>query len=363
MPNKKRIAILPGDGIGPEIMKQGVRMLKLLQEPFDMELTFVEGSIGAAALKEYGTPLPQETLQCIQDTDAVLVGPVGDPAFEDQPEHLRPEQALVDLRIALGAFANMRSVRIYNKAVDSGDSTRVRNVDFNIIRDMRKGRYWREHLAFQGMAPGETRKPDYRLPEVTRTATQAFRIARNRKKNITVVYPAKGEGIGEWLELVAGIAAKHPDVQVDQMTTAACLDALEKDPFHFDVILSECTTTAAINDFTLKMTEKEGMLSSIVFGKKQPLIQPVHSTEGHLAGKNIANPIAMFYSVGMICEYAFGRPLAARNVEEAITTIMCRESQFSGKPIKSGKGKGTEEFSQYVFDEIRQSLSMPFLTV
>ncbi len=365
MQRRKRIMLLPGDGIGPEVMQQAVKLLKSLEEPFDLKFELEEALIGGASLEKYGVPLTKETLEKCKSADAVLLGPVGSPAFDKNPEHLRPEQALVDLRIGLGAFCNLRSTHLINYLPQHlpATSTIAKNVNFFVIQTLRGGYYYRESASKNSVWETHPKKSNFTRGEILRVAIKAFDLARIRKRKLTAISDLSTPTSSRfWRSIVEEVAAEYPDVTLDFLTRDDIVLSLSKNPFDFDVIFSESRYAKAVNIAAGKLAESKGTLASACLGDGVSIFQPVHRTEQVIVGKNLANPIAMMNSVTLMLQYSFNMPLAAKNVEEAISVVLARGFHTIDMPVTNGITVGTEELVQHVLEEIHHCLGAPFLT-
>jgi 3-isopropylmalate dehydrogenase len=355
MPEKKRLVILPGDGVGPEVMEQGVELLKALQEPFGLHLEFEECPIGGAALRQFGAPLPPETLKKCRAADAVLLGAVGAPGFEKNPPHLQPDHALVELRTGLQAFCGIRSVRINNVSPpNSPKSTSVKNIDFVIIRDLQEGLYFEEYA-------GETKENPlasaaYQEQNIQRVARKAFQLAGIRRRKVLAVDTAHKDGVSRWWRaIVRETSREFPFTIIEHQFLENCLEDLQYNPFRFDVILAEPKHGKVIIDMAQKLIGQGDTLASACLGEGVSIYQPVHRAAPEIAGKNIANPIAIIHCAAMMLQYSFHRPLAAQNIEEAIAAVEARSSL--GKKIEM------RELGRKVLEEVMHHLSsQPIMT-
>lgn len=365
MHRRKRIMLLPGDGIGPEVMRQAVKLLKALEEPFDLTFDIEEALVGGASLEKHGVPLTPETLEKCKSADAILLGPVGAPAFEKNPEHLRPEQALVELRSGLGAFCNIRSTHLTNYLPRRfpPTSTIAKDVDFVVMQTLRNGNYYREFANKNAVWETHPKKSNFTRDEILRVALKAFDLARFRKRKLTAVSDVSTPTSSRfWRSIVEEVAAEYANVRLNFLSREDAVENLNNNPFDFDVIFSESRYAEALNKAAGKIVESKGMIASACLGDGVSIFQPVHRTEQKIVGKNLANPIAMMNSVTLMLQYSFNMPLAARNVEEAISVVLARGYHTLDMVVTNGVTVGTEELVQRVLDEVSHCLGAPILT-
>lgn len=316
-----KIAILPGDGVGPEVTREAVRVLKDVAPVYGLEIEIVEGRIGGVAIRETGSPLPDETLEICADADAVLLGAVGDPEFDHLPPDKRPEIGLLGLRKALGGFANLRPAKAVPALIDSSPLRRevFEGTDLLIVRELLGGIYFGEPRAFVDERRSAYNTMRYSVEEIERVARVAFESARGRKNKVTSVDKANVLETSQlWRETVTRVAKDHPGVQLEHLFVDACAMHLVTNPTRFDVILTENLFGDILSDEAAVLTGSLGMLSSATIGGKIDLYEPVHGSAPDIAGRNIANPIGAIASVAMMLRYTFKNEAAARTVEDAI---------------------------------------------
>jgi 3-isopropylmalate dehydrogenase len=300
------ITILPGDGIGPEVMAQSLRLLEVIGKKEDVTFNLEEGLIGAVAIDKTGNPLPDETISMCERSDAVLMGAVGHPKYDLDPRaKVRPEQGLLKIRKSLGLFANIRPIATYdllNPASPLKDHL-VKGVDFVVYRELTGGIYFGQK--------GRRRDGkeafdhcDYTAEEIRRIAEMAFEAARNRRRKLTLVDKANVlETSRLWRETVQAMAGKYPDVKLDFMFVDAAAMRIIQNPASFDVVLTENMFGDILTDEASVITGSIGMLPSASVGSSAALFEPIHGSFPEGAGKNIANPFAMILSMGMMFGY------------------------------------------------------------
>lgn len=327
MAKTKQIAVLPGDGIGPEIMDEAVKVLKCVERKFGYSFSFEYGLIGGAALDETGKPLPEETLQLSKQADAVLLGAVGGAKWDNNPSHLRPEKALLELRKALQLYANLRPAAPHEALIANSALKEdvVRGVDLMVVRELTGGLYFGEKKR-ERTADGETAVDTliYHEHEVERIARRAFDIARLRRKHLTSVDKANVlESSRLWRAVIERVAADYPDVTLEHMLVDNCAMQLVSCPTAFDVIVTENMFGDILSDEAAILTGSIGMLPSASIGEGHVgLYEPVHGSAPDIAGQGIANPIATILSVAMMMKYSFADEEASAAIEQAVHAVL-----------------------------------------
>ncbi len=303
---KLSITLLPGDGIGPEVTRQAVRVLERIAWRFGHELTFEERDIGGVAWQKHGHVLPEETLRTCLAADAVLLGAVGSPEFD----HLRPEAGLLALRRALGGFANLRPAFCHESLVGASPLRPeiVRGADVLIVRELLGGIYY-----------GEA----YTKPEIERVARIAFEIARTRRRKVTSVDKANVLASSRfWRETVTAVAAEYADVELEHMYVDACAMHLVTNPRRFDVLLADVMFGDILSDEASAFAGSLGMLPSAAIGGKVDLYEPVHGSAPDIAGRNVANPFGAIASAAMLLRYTAHLEEEARAIEYAMASVL-----------------------------------------
>ena len=317
----KKIAVLPGDGIGPEIVEQAVKVLKALGCDFEMEYA----DVGGVAYANHGHPLPEATLKLAKESDAILFGAVGDFKYDHLERHLRPEQAILGLRKALGLFANLRPAKCF-KELTSASTLReevVSGLDLVIVRELTGDIYFGtprgRRTAPDGNFPGAPEAFDtmrYTVPEVERIARVAFEAARKRRGKVTSVDKANVLETSQlWRDTVIEVAKQYPDVTLEHMYVDNAAMQLVRAPKALDVVLTGNIFGDILSDI--------GMLASASLNdKKQGLFEPSHGSAPDIAGKNIANPIATVLSAAMMLRYSFDMNAEADAIERAVEKVL-----------------------------------------
>lgn len=325
----KKIAVLPGDGIGPEIVEQAVKVLKALGCDFEMEYA----DVGGVAYANLGHPLPEATLKLAKESDAILFGAVGDFKYDHLERHLRPEQAILGLRKALGLFANLRPAKCF-KELTSASTLReevVSGLDLVIVRELTGDIYFGtprgRRTAPDGNFPGAPEAFDtmrYTVPEVERIARVAFEAARKRRGKVTSVDKANVLETSQlWRDTVIEVAKEYPDVTLEHMYVDNAAMQLVRAPKALDVVLTGNIFGDILSDEASMLTGSIGMLASASLNdKKQGLFEPSHGSAPDIAGKNIANPIATVLSAAMMLRYSFDMNDEADAIEKAVEKVL-----------------------------------------
>ena len=356
---KKKIAVLPGDGIGPEVTAQAVKVLKVIAEKFQHEFIFEEALIGAIAIDKTGNPFPEETLALCKSSDAILFGAIGDPKYDNDPgAKVRPEQGLLAMRKALGLFANIRPVSTYKYLANASPlkAELVDGVDFVVYRELTGGIYFGE----KGRSEDRNSAFDtcsYTKEEVLRITKLAFEAAKGRRKLVTLVDKANVlETSRLWRETVKEYALGFPEITLDFMFVDNAAMKIIQQPKYFDVVLTENMFGDIITDEASVITGSLGMLPSASVGSKVALYEPIHGSYPQAAGKNIANPNAAILSAAMLLETSFGLNDEAAAIRKAVEETL--NSGYVTVDINATKNYGTIE----VGDKIAAFIQSAFIT-
>lgn len=336
---KKKIAVLPGDGIGPEIVEQAVKALKSIEKKFQHEFELEYGLIGAAAIDATGNPYPDKTHALCTGSDAILFGAIGDPKYDNDPSaKIRPEQGLLKMRSALGLYANIRPVKSYDALLDASPlkTERVQGVDFVVVRELISGIYFGKP---RGRSEDQSIAYDtcvYTREEILRITEKAFQFAKNRKKKVTLLDKANVLATSRlWREVVTEYAKNHPDIELEcNYIDSAAMEVITK-PKKFDVILTENLFGDIISDEASVIAGSLGILPSASIGSTIGLYEPIHGSYPQAAGKNIANPMATILSAAMLLEYSFGMLEESNAIVQAVDRAM--QEGFVTEDINNGK--------------------------
>lgn len=315
-----KIAVLSGDGIGPEVILQAKKALYAIGVVYDHEFVFEDALIGAIAIDKTGNPLPEQTLNLCLNTDAVLFGAIGDPKYDSNPDaKLRPVHGLLKLRQALGLFVNVRPIKPYNDLLDLSPLKRkiIEGTDFVIFRELSGGSYFCEKkLNEEGTVASDL--CEYSEEEIARVTHLAFKTAQKRQKKVTLVDKASIlETSRLWRKVVRDVSENYPDVTLEFLFVDNAAMQIIINPKQFDVILTENLFGDILSDEASVITGSIGLLPSASFGNSNVLFEPIHGSYSQVKGKNIANPIASILSVAMLLEH-FGLHLESKKVYEAV---------------------------------------------
>ncbi len=322
-----QIAVLMGDGIGPEIVTEACKVLDAVGERFGHEFDYTEALIGGAAIDACGECLPSATVDVCQGSDSVLLGAVGGPKWDDQPARNRPEKALLGIRKELGLFANIRPARLHAPLADACPlkPERLRDgLDLVVVRELTGDVYFGEkHRDEDGRAHDDM---TYSAAEVERIARRAFDMARRRRNHVTSVDKANVlETSRLWRETVARVAKGYPDVELDYMYVDNAAMQLVLDPGRFDVILTGNLFGDILSDEASCITGSIGMLPSASLSlSSRGMYEPIHGSAPDIAGQNRANPIATILSAAMMCRYSLNLPEEASAIERAVDAVLER---------------------------------------
>jgi 3-isopropylmalate dehydrogenase len=340
MQNLYKIALLPGDGIGPEVTAEAVKVLKAIEEVIGPAFRFQTGLIGGCALDATAVPLPAETISICNNSQAVLLGAVGGPQWDSKRPELRPEQGLLQLRQRLGLYVNLRPAKVLDSLVGISalKANVVRGTDLVIVRELMGGIYFgnpRGIFAKNGERVGINTEI-YREHEVERVAHRAFQLARLRRRKVTSVDKANVlETSRLWREVVSRIALSYPDVELKHLYVDNCAMQLIERPTSFDVILTNNMFGDILSDEAAMLTGSIGMLPSASLGEHCALYEPVHGSAPDIAGRNRANPIAAIASAALMLRYSFRMEAAAAAIETAIERVLKRGVRTAELPGKS----------------------------
>ena len=324
---KLKITTLPGDGIGPEVTTEAVRALTMVADSFGHELAIEEKEIGGQALANFGNPLPDATLRSCLASQAVLLGAVGSPAFDQNPRELRPEAGLLRLRKELGAFANLRPAVFYSQLAGCSPLREevVRGTDILIVRELLGGLYFGEPRAIHSeSAPRHAvNTMSYSEPEIERIARVAFALARGRRRRVLSVDKANVlECSRLWREVVTRVGADYPDVQLSHMYVDSAAMSLVLKPADFDVVLTENMFGDILSDQAGGALGALGLLASGSIGGPVGLYEPVHGSAPDIAGRGIANPLGAILSVAMMLRHTFRLSREADCLGAAVTAAL-----------------------------------------
>lgn len=352
---KLNIAVLPGDGIGPEIMKQGVAVMDAIAEKFSHEVTYTHALCGAHAIDEVGDPFPAETLRVCMEADAVLFAAVGHPKYDNDPTaKVRPEQGLLAMRKQLGLYANIRPVQTFPCLIHKSPlkDELIQGADFVCIRELTGGMYFGKKYQDNDQAYDTC---IYSRPEVERILRVAFAYARQRHHHLTVVDKANVLASSRlWRQIAKEMAPEYPDVEVDYMFVDNAAMRMISDPRFFDVMVTENTFGDILTDEGSCISGSMGLLPSASTGEHTPVFEPVHGSWPQAAGQNIANPVAQILSVAMMLEH-FSLKEEGALVRQAVDASLEACVRTPEIQVPGGEHYGTEEVGAWIADYIRKA--------
>jgi len=325
----KKVLVLPGDGIGPEIVGEAVKLLKALQAQGAIEVKLEHGLVGGAAYDAFGDPLPAQTLEAARAADAVLLGAVGGPKWEPLHISKRPEKGLLGLRAGLGLFANLRPAILYPQLAGASSLKPevVSGLDIMIVRELTGDIYFGQPRGVETLASGERRGINtmvYTESEIERICRVAFDLARKRDRRVCSVDKANVLECTElWREVATRVGADYPDVALSHMYVDNAAMQLVRAPKQFDVMVTGNLFGDILSDCASMLTGSIGMLPSASLNAAgQGMYEPIHGSAPDIAGQGVANPLATLLSVAMMLRYSLGAPEAAQRIEAAVSTVL-----------------------------------------
>lgn len=353
-----RIAVIPGDGIGPEVIEQALLVLDKVSSKFNLKFEYVFIDAGGCAIDKYGVPIKEEDLDIVKKCSATLLGAVGGPKWDDLPGNLRPEQALLKLRGGLKVYANLRPAVLYDELKDSSPLKKEivnRGIDILVVRELIGGMYFgpkgreiknNEEVAYDTEV--------YSKSEIERIARVAFDVARKRRKKVTSVDKANIlESSRLWREVVNEVAKDYPEVELNHMYVDNASMQLVKDPSQFDVILTSNMFGDILSDEASMIVGSIGMLASASLGDNNVgLYEPIHGTAPDIAGQDLANPIATILSVAMMLRFSFDNSEAAQAIENAVKIVL--KEGYRTKDIYTPECKlvGTKQMGKIIRENV-----------
>ena len=348
------IALLPGDGIGPEVIEAAAQVMERVASRFGHRLQMRRGRVGGNAIDEFGTPLPEETRALCQQSDAILFGAVGGPRWDDPKARVRPEGGILALRKEFGLFANLRPVKVYPAIMDSSPIKPhiLKGVDMMIVRELTGGLYFsrpkKRWQTSRGRRGVDTLR--YTEEEIRRVLEVGFELARGRRRHLTSVDKFNVlESSRLWREIAVEMSADYPDVELDHMLADNAAMQIIRSPGRFDVLVAENTFGDILSDEASVLSGSMGMLPSASLsdipreGRRiRGFYEPIHGTAPDIAGKGIANPIGSILSVALMLRYSLGLSKEAAMVEGAVTQVLEKGYRTADIVAQGGKSIGTK---------------------
>lgn len=355
-----KIVVLPGDGIGPEVVREGTQVLSQAAALCGFKVKFEEGLVGGASVDAYGKPLTDPVLNLAKESHAVLLGAMGGPKWDGLDYSIRPERALLALRQELGLFANLRPVKLFSALSSASTLKRevVEGTDLLVVRELTGGIYF-------GQPKGVTKLPDgtergvntevYTTPEIERIAQVAFEAARKRRKKVTSVDKANVlESTELWRKVVTRVHKEngYGDVKLEHMLVDNCAMQLIRDPKQFDVIVTTNMFGDILSDEAAMLTGSIGMLPSASLGGKVGMYEPVHGSAPDIAGKDMANPLATIMTVALMLRHSLDQGEAADRIERAVEEVLNDGYRTADIQEKRGRLIGCKEMGRLVREKV-----------
>ena len=326
MNKKNNILVLPGDGIGPEVCNEAIKVINHLNDIFKLDILIEEFAVGGSAYEEFGNPLPEDTLKAAKEADAILLGAVGGPKWDNIDYELRPERALLGLRAELDLFANLRPAILSKYLSDSSSlkSDKVQDLNLLIVRELTGGIYFGEPRGRSKSGDSAFNTMIYSKTEIARIGRIAFEAAQKRNKNLCSVDKANVLEVSVlWREVISELSEEYPDVELSHMLVDNAAMQLVRDPKQFDVIVTGNLFGDILSDIAAMLTGSIGMLPSASLNSdNKGMYEPVHGSAPDISGKELANPIAAILSVAMMLKYSFNMSEASSAIENSIQEVL-----------------------------------------
>lgn len=354
-----RLTVLPGDGIGPEVMEAAVSVILKMGEHYGVEFELNTELIGGSSYEEYGVPVTDETLQACKESDAVLLGAIGGPQWDKLPHHKKPESALLKLRHALELYSNLRPAKVYASLVEASPLKEevVAATDVMVVRELTGGIYFGSPRGADENRGWNTLT--YSRPEVERIARIAFELAGKRRNNVTSVHKANVlESSQFWKDVVHEVHRNYPHISLTDMYVDNAAMQLVRDPGQFDVILTQNMFGDILSDLAATISGSLGMLPSASIGDRHALYEPVHGSAPDIAGQNSANPIGMVNSAAMMFTYSFHMKEAAEDIETAIEKTLAAGYATADIASSDSNLVSTSEMGELIIKSLKRSYEM-----
>ncbi len=365
---RAKILVLPGDGIGPEVVRATLPILEKVASAGGIRCDVTEALAGGCSIDQHGIPLTDEVLRQAKKVDAVMLGAVGGPAWDQLPHETRPERALLGLRSGLKLFANLRPAQIIPAllAASTLKAEVVEGIDLLVVRELTGGIYFGKPRGVKTIGSGDKMEKKgyntevYQTSEIVRIARVAFEAARLRKKKVTSVDKANIlESSILWREVVAGVAKDYPDVQLENMYVDNCAMQLVRNPRQFDVIVTTNLFGDILSDEAAMLTGSIGMLPSASLGIKknrfgcaQGMYEPVHGSAPDITGKGLANPLATILSAAMLLRYSLGLEAGAQRIEAVVSQVLAQGYRTADLGGAEGQRLSTDEMAKRVLEAV-----------
>ncbi|AUC62188.1 3-isopropylmalate dehydrogenase LeuB [Cyanobacterium sp. HL-69] len=362
MTNQYSITLLPGDGIGPEIMDVTVKVLEAIGKQCDINFSFETALIGGAAIDATGVPLPPETVETCRKSDSVLLAAIGGYKWDNLARELRPETGLLGIRAALGLFANLRPATILPQLIDASSLKKevVEGVDIMVVRELTGGIYFGQPKGIFTSETGEQRGVNtmaYTVSEIDRIAKVAFETAQKRQKRLCSVDKANVLDVSQlWRDRLIKMSADYPDVELTHMYVDNAAMQLVRNPKQFDTIVTGNLFGDILSDAAAMLTGSIGMLPSASLGANRPgLFEPVHGSAPDIAGQDKANPLAQVLSAAMMLRYGLNEPEAATKIEDAVLKVLDLGYRTGDIMSEGAKTVGCQEMGKVLLQVLEDS--------
>jgi len=359
----KKIAVLPGDGIGPEIVAEAVKVIECLRRDYDFNVEMEEGLVGGAAIDATGGPLPDETLELCKSADAILLGAVGGYKWESLDIAIRPEKGLLGLRSGLSLFSNLRPAILYPQLASASSLKPevVSGLDLMIVRELTGGIYFGQPRGVRTLDNGEKQGYNtliYSESEIERIGRSAFEIAQKRGKKLCSVDKANVLECTElWREVMTNLGKEYPDVELSHMYVDNAAMQLVRAPKQFDVMVTTNMFGDILSDCAAMLTGSIGMLpSASLDANGRGMYEPIHGSAPDIAGQDIANPIATILSVAMMLRYSLGEPEMADKIENGVNTVLDEKLRTADIYTEGTRKIGTEEMGDAIVAAITRNM-------
>jgi len=360
MKTEFNIAVLPGDGIGPEVINEAVKIIKIIESKLSLRINLTESLVGGCAYEATGHPLPDDTLDIAKKADGILLGAVGGTKWEAIDFSLRPERALLGLRSSLGLYANLRPARIFPALLNASTLKPevVDGLDLLVVRELTGGIYFGEPRGVGSNDKGHKHAFNtlvYSEPEIQRIGKIAFDVARKRNSKVCSVDKANVlEATGFWRKVVTELHSKYSDIELTHMYVDNCAMQLVRNPKQFDVILTTNMFGDILSDEASMLTGSIGMLPSASLGEKYAMYEPIHGSAPDIAGKDLANPLATILSVGMMFKYSLNLEEPNKWIEVAVESTLNKGVRTLDIMSDGMNQVGTQEMGDLVAAELER---------
>ena len=357
MNKKSNILVLPGDGIGPEVCNEAIKVLNHLNDIYKLDILIEESAVGGSAYEEFGNPLPEDTLKAAKEADAILLGAVGGPKWDNIDYELRPERALLGLRAELDLFANLRPAILSKYLSDSSSlkSDKVQDLNLLIVRELTGGIYFGEPRGRSKSGDSAFNTMIYSKTEIRRIGRIAFEAAQKRNKNLCSVDKANVLEVSVlWREVISQLSEEYPDVELSHMLVDNAAMQLVRDPKQFDVIVTGNLFGDILSDIAAMLTGSIGMLpSASLNSENKGMYEPVHGSAPDISGKELANPIAAILSVAMMLKYSFNMNEASSAIENSIQEVLSQGYRTYDLEGSEKNKLSTSEMGNKIIEKIK----------